>query len=214
MLAAAFLAAPAYATSVTVVLTGEWSQVTDNANVTNGSITVGGAFTVTLTYDDATSDIDPDPASGGYLLPGATSSLELESGSYTFTLLASEGIIFGIGDNLNGQDDFGWFAENYTTVGPLPVGITTGYGYTNPFVTDQTQLAHASDALTDLPWDVEPYDDTNLGMYFLIAVEGAGANKHIELVGDFTEFTVLPEPSILTLAMLGTSALVGFLRRG
>jgi hypothetical protein len=210
----AFAAGPSYATSVTVLLSGEWDTVTDNASVTNGTIVVGSSFTVTLTYDDATADIDPDPTVGSYLLPAATSSLTLATGSYTFTLLASEGIIFAVDDNLSGQDDFGWFAENFTTSGPLPGGVTTGYGYMNPLVFDTTETAHSSDALTGLPWSVADYDSPNLGMYFLIAVNGAGAGKYIELFGDFTEFAVLPEPSVLTLAALGCAALLAVRRRG
>jgi hypothetical protein len=206
-------AGPSYATSVTVLLSGTWDSVTDNASVTNGSITTGGTFTVTLTYDDATPDIDPDPTVGSYLMPAATSSLTLATGSYTFTLLAGEGIIFGVDDDLSGQDDFGWFAENYTTSGPLPGGVTTGYGYMNPLVFDTTQTAHSSDDLTGLPWSVADYDSPNLGMYFLIAVNGAGADKYIELVGDFTQFTVLPEPSALVLTGLGCAALL-LRRRG
>jgi hypothetical protein len=204
-------AAPAYATSVTVVLSGEWSQVTDNATVTNGSISVGGSFSVTLTFDDATVDSDPDPTVGSYLFSAATSDLTLTTGSYTFTLLSGEDIIFGIDDDWSGQDDFGWFAENFATSGPLPLGVTTGYGYMNPFVLDSTQSAHNSDALTNLPWSVAAYDLPS--MYFLIAVNGAGTNKFIELVGDFTQFSVLPEPSMLALVAFGCAVLLGAHRR-
>jgi hypothetical protein len=207
-------AGQAGATSVTVVLSGEWYDVTDNAGVTDGSLTVGGAFTVTLTYDDATPDIDPDPTSGGYLLPAATSALSLSSGSYTFTLNAGEDIQFGVGDDYFGQDDFGWFAENYTTSGPLPGGVSTGYGYMNPLVYDTTETAHSSDALTGLPWDVDAYDSPNNGMYFLIAVNGAGSGKYIELAGNFTDFSVLPEPSALCLVGVAGALAALSRRRG
>jgi hypothetical protein len=209
----AFAAGPSYATSVTVLLSGEWYAVTDNASVTDGSITTGDTFTVTLTYDDATADINPDPTLGDYLLPAATSSLALTTGSYTFTLLASEGIIFSVGDSYFGQDDFGWFAENFTTSGPLPGGVSTGYGYMNPLVFDITETAHSSDALTGLPWSVADYYSPNQGMNFLIAVNGAGPNKYIELSGDFTQFSVLPEPSALILAGLGCATVLVRRRR-
>ena len=210
----ALAAGPAAATSVTVQLSGEWFDVTDNAGVTDGSVTTGDAFTVTLTYDDSTADVDPDPSVGSYLLPGSSSSLTLATGSYMFSLLPSEGIIFAVDDNVSGQDDFGWFAENFTTSGPLPLGISTGYGYMNPLVFDSTQTAHSSDALTGLPWSVAAYDSPNLGMYFLIAVTGAGPNKFIELAGDFTQFSVLPEPSLLTLLGVSSALLLGAARRG
>jgi hypothetical protein len=200
----ALAAAPAaHATSVTVLLSGEWFQVTDNAGVTDGSITVGGTFTLTLTYDDAATDGDPNSATGFYLLPAANTDLSLSTGNYSFALSPSAGVEFVVDNGFSGQDAFGLFAENFSTTGSLPGGVTTGYGYTNPFVVDSTQTAHSSDDLTGLPWDVSAYDSPNLGMYFLIAVNGAGSNKFIELMGDFTEFTVLPEPSSLVLLSLG-----------
>jgi hypothetical protein len=212
---AALAAAPAYATSVTVLLSGEWFQVTDNAGVTDGSITTEGAFTVSLSFDDATSDSDPDPSVGFYLLLAPTTDLSLSTGSYTFSLSSSENVELGVDDNWSGQDDFGLFAENFSTSGPLPVGVTTGYGYMNPFVIDSTQTAHSSDSLTDLPWAVSAYDSPNLGMYFLIAVNGAGTNKFIELFGEFTEFTVLPEPAASFLLLAGCGALtIARSRRG
>jgi hypothetical protein len=194
------------------LLSGEWFQVTDNAGVTDGSIANGGTFTVSLTFDDTTPDGDASSTTGFFLLPAATSDLSLTTGSYTFTLSPSENVELVVDDNLSGQDDFGLFAENFTTSGPLPGGISTGYGYMNPFVVDSTETAHSSDALTGLPWLVSAYDSPNQGMYFLIAVNGAGANKYIELFGDFTDFTVLPEPSTLLLLLAGGAATAA--RRG
>ena len=208
LLCLAFVAAvPAYATSVTVQMSGEWFQVTDNAGVTDGSIADGGTFTVTLNYDDETPDDEPDTSLGLFVVSAASSSLTLTTGNYSFTLLASETIEISIGDDYFGQDDLGLFAENFTTSGPLPLGVTTGYGYVNPFVVDSSQTAHSSDALASLPWSVSAYDSPNLGMYFLIAVNGAGANKYIELFGDFTDFSVLPEPSLVALMLFGAAAL-------
>jgi hypothetical protein len=205
---AALTAAPAaHATSVTVLLSGEWFQVTDNGNATGGAIAVGVPFTVTLTYDDAAGDVNSDPTLGDYVLSGGSSSLALATGGFTFTLGFSESIIFSVGDGYFGQDDFVWFAENFTTSGPLPLGITTGYGYMSPNVADSTATAHTSDDLADLPWNVSAYNSPNLGMYFLIAVNGAGPGKFIELFGDFTQFTLLPEPSSLLLLVLGALAI-------
>ncbi|MGH7289271.1 MAG: hypothetical protein ACREI8_14765 [Myxococcota bacterium] len=196
-LAALGLAPPARATTVTVALTGEWFAVTDNANVTNGSIAVGGAFTVTLSYDDATADSDPSANTGAYFVPGASGSLTLETGDYTFTLLASETILIGIDDNVSGDDLLGLFAENFATSGPLIAGASTGYGYTNPTLFDSSQTAHSSDDLTDLPWAIDAYDAP--GIYFFIEVLGKGPSKYIELTGEFTNLAVLPEPSMLAL---------------
>lgn len=205
--AVALGAGPARATSVTVLLTGTWTMVTDTAGVT--SIDEGDTFTVTLTYDDATPEVDPEPDDdltlGDYLLPAATSALTLTTGSYTFTLPASEGIGFSVGNSYLGNDDFVIFAENFTSSGLSPFG--TGYGYMNPSVYDTTETAHSSDALADLPWDITAYDSSD-EMYFLIAVTGAGPGAYLELIGDFTQFSVLPEPSLMTLAVLAASALV------
>jgi len=211
-------AAPAGATTVTVALTGEWFGVTDSANVTNGSISVGGSFTVTLSYDDATPDIDhidpapdPDPNTGSYLMTGAT--LTLETGDYTFTMFPSSTVVFGINDDVNGQDLFGWFADYFTTSGPpLSAGASTGYGYMNPGVFDSTSTAHSSDELTDLPWSIAAYDSPNLGMLFLIEVLVPGEEEEPEpdflrLEGDFTDFQVLPEPSTLALGAVALLAL-------
>src|SRR5262245_16187456 len=204
-------AAPAGATTVKVALTGKWFAVTDNASVTNGSIAVGGSFTVTLSYNDATPDVDPDPNVGSYLITGAT--LTLKTGDYTFTMLSTSTVVFGIDDNVNGQDLFGWFADYFSTSGPLAAPATTGYGYMNPSVADSTSTAQSSDDLTGLPWAISKYDSPNLGMFFLIEVLNKGPNKFIQLEGDFTDFKVLPEPSTLALGSVTLLALA-CLRRG
>jgi hypothetical protein len=204
-LAALGLAAPAGATTVTVEISGTWDSVTDNASVTNGSITVGGSFLATLVYDDATPDSDPSVSTGAYFVPGASGSLMLETGDYTFTLLASETILIGIDDNVSGDDLLGLFAENFTTSGPLIAGASTGYGYINPTLFDSSQTAHSSDDLTDLPWSIGAYDAP--GIYFFIEVLGKGPNKFIELSGEITGLAVLPEPSTFALGAVALLAL-------
>jgi hypothetical protein len=186
--------------------------VVDNASVTNGTIVVGGSFTATLVFDDATPDTDASPNVGDYLLPAASTDLVLATGSYTFSLLSTSSISFGIDDNVGGQDGFGFFTEYFSTSGPLAAGASTGYGYANPALFDNSQTAHSSDDLTALPWDASAYDNTNF--YFLIAVLGKGPNKFIELSGAITELSVLPEPSMLALVALAASALAFTPRRG
>ena len=208
----ALAAGPAAATSVTVQISGTWDSVTDNAAVTNGSITVGGAFSATLVFDDAAADLDASANVGDYLLPAASTDLVLGTGSYTFSLLSTSPISFGIDDNVGGQDGFGFFAEHFTTSGPLSSGASTGYGYANPALFDNSQTAHSSDDLTALPWDASAYDNTNF--YFLIEVLGKGSNKFIELSGPITELSVLPEPSMVVLVALSATALALAVRRG
>lgn len=204
-------AAPSHATSVTVVIAGAWDSVVDNASVTNGTLAVGGVFSATFVYDDAASDLNPTANVGDYLLPATTTDLVLSSGSYTFSLLSTSPVSLGIDNNVGGQDGFGFFAEYFTTSGPLAAGASTGYGYANPALFDNSQTAHSSDDLTGLPWDASAYD--NASFYFLIAVVGKGANKYIELSGTITSLTVLPEPSFVTLSVIGLSALLFAHRR-
>ncbi len=203
---------PAHATSVTVVISGTWDSVIDNASVTNGSLVVGGGFTATLVFDDAAADLDPSANVGDYLLPAATTDLVLSSGSYAFTLLSTSSVSLGIDNNVGGQDGFGFFAEHFTTSGPLVSGASTGYGYANPALFDNSQTAHSSDDLTALPWDASAYDNTNF--YFLIAVLGKGSNRFIELSGTITGLAVLPEPSSWALLALAGAAITASRFRG
>jgi hypothetical protein len=202
---AALAAAPVHATSVTVLMSGTWFNVIDNANVSGGSIAVGTPFTVTLTYDDAVADSNADPTIGDYVIPGASAALALATGGFTFSLVSTESLLLGVGNNtLAGEDDLLYFAQNFTTSGPLPGGITTGLANSSMLLVDSSQTAHSSDSLTGIPWSVAAYDSPNQGMYFLIQVLGAGANKKIELFGEFTSFAVLPEPSLLAVLVLAS----------
>jgi hypothetical protein len=199
-------ATPALATSVTVQISGTWDSVIDNASVLDGSITVGGSFTATLVFDDGAPDTNGLANVGDYLLPAATTDLVLSTGSYSFSLLSTSSVSFGIEDNVGGQDGFGFFAEHFTTTGPLAAGASTGYAYSNPALFDNSQSAHSSDDLTALPWDISAYD--NASFYYLAEVLGKGSNKFIELQGTITDLTLLPEPSALMLLGLGLGALV------
>jgi hypothetical protein len=195
---------------VTVQFTGTWDSVVDNGSATNGSLVVGGSFVATLTFDDATPDSNGTANVGDYLLPAASTDLVLSTGDYSFTLLSSSPVSFGIEDNVGGQDGFGFFAEYFSTSGPLASGASTGYGYANPGLFDNSQTAHSSDDLTALPWNASLYDNTNF--YFLIEVLGKGAGKFIELSGPVSQLSVLPEPSIAILMLVGLLAIA--LRRG
>jgi hypothetical protein len=180
--------------------------------VTDGSITVGGSFTATFVFDDSAPDTNGSANVGDYLLPASTSDLVLSTGSYSFNLLSTSPISLGIDDNVGGQDGFGLFAEYFTTSGPLAAGASTGYGYANPALFDNSQTAHSSDDLTALPWDASAYDSA--AFYFLIEVLGKGPNKFIELQGTITDLAVLPEPSSLFLTGLSLVALTLAYLRG
>jgi len=213
LLAAAALAAgSAYATSVTVQITGTWDDVVDTANVANSTLAVGGSFTATLVYDDATPDGNPgNPSIGQYLFSPGSSDVVLESGDYTFSLASTSMIDFGVTNNLAGQDGFGFLAEYFTTSGPLSAG-STGYGYANPALFDSTATAQSSDALTALPWEATEYN--NKSFYFIIEVLGVGSGQYIELSGDIEQLNVLPEPSFIALIAVAFGACARIRRRG
>jgi hypothetical protein len=203
---AALAAAPAYATSVTVQITGTWSSVTDNANVFGGSVGIGTSFSATLIYDDATADGDPDPNVGSFSVAAAASDLSITTSSFVFTPGGSAPLAMAVeNDNAFGEDTVFLFADGYTASG-LPLGISlTGTRYANPTLTDTSATAHVSGALTGLPWSIGSYDISSF--YFFSQIAGAGANKFIELQGTVTELTLLPEPSTAFLCILAGLAI-------
>lgn len=206
-------AGPAYATSVTVQITGTWTTVADNANVLGGTVVNGTSYVATLVYDDATADTDPDPNAGAYDVPAASSDLSITTAGFTFTPGATALLGIAIDNNNSfGEDAIFLFTDGYTASG-LPGGISLGgTRFANPTLTDTSGTAHSSDALSALPWSIGSYNITSF--YFFAGVLGAGANKFIELQGTITGLTVLPEPSILPLIALGGLAIAWARRRG
>ena len=98
------LAVQAGAVPVTVQLTGTWDSVLDTAGVLDGSIVVGGSWTATLVYDDSAPDLSPSPTTGSYSIPAAAFDLTFTSGSYSFSLSASESGEISIDDGVSGSD--------------------------------------------------------------------------------------------------------------
>jgi hypothetical protein len=95
----ALAAGPSYATSVTVLISGVWDDsVIDDLGVTNGAIALGGTYTATLVFDDATPDTDGTSNVGNYQLAAASTDLVISSGGFTFSLPSSASISFGIDD--------------------------------------------------------------------------------------------------------------------
>jgi hypothetical protein len=203
---------PAYATSVTVQITGTWDSVTDSASVLDGSITVGGSFTATLTYDDAVLDSDPSSEFGAYDTAAASSDLSVVTGNFSFSPASGVGI--GVeNDNAFGEDWIYLYAENYVGTGPFPVGVGTGAtAYANPTLTDYSGTAHSSDALVGLNWDLADYDYAFF--YLFVEITGAGPLQYVEFQGTITDIEVLPEPTALTLAGVACAALLVARRRG
>lgn len=197
----ALTTAPAHATSVTVLITGTWDSVTDNGNVLGGTVGNGTSFSAVLTYDDATPDGDADPNVGSFSVAAASSDLSITTAGFLFTPGATAPLAMFIeNDNGFGEDTLALFTDGYTATG-LSDGISlTGTRYANPTFTDTSATAHASGALTGLPWSIGSYDITSF--YFFAQVAGAGANKLIELQGTVTGLAVVPEPSGIGLVLL------------
>jgi hypothetical protein len=206
------MAPAADATSVTVQISGTWDSVFDNANVLGGTVTAGTGFTATLVYDDSTLDTNPSASTGGYDVPASSSDLTIMTSTFVFSPGASS--LLGItieDDNGFDEDALFLFIDGYTASG-LPTGISLGgTRYANPTFTDTSGSAHSSDDLTDLAWSTGAYDITSF--FFTAGVVGAGAGKLITLQGTVSSFTVLPEPSLAWLLVLGCVAAVGLSTR-
>ena len=219
-------AMPAFATPVTVQISGIWDSVVDTgcdkmvpACVLDGSVTVGGSFAATLVYDDATTDDDPSGGSGAYDVGAAFSDLSLVTGNYSFSPNSGVGIAVENGlpeQDPPEQDQTILFAENYVVTGPeFPTGVGTGeIAFANPILVDLSATAHGSDALIGLNWVFSDFDEGSF--YLFVEITGAGALQFIEFDGTITDIDVeiLPEPSLLALAAAALIALVALHRRG
>ena len=202
----------ASATTVTVVMTGIWSQVDDTAGVLDGSVAVGSAFTATFTYDDQTPDCEPFNGLGCYLMNGSAGSLTFATGNYSFV---DEGIAnngLSTENDFQGQDIVALFFDRYRISGPLPVGVALApLAYANPSLVDYSRTALSSDRLLDVVWDANLYDTD---FYFFGPVTNRGATDYIEFGGAIASMTVtLPEPAGAALVSAGLVSLALLRRR-
>src|SRR5262245_55821118 len=186
---AVLFAGPTHATSVTVLLSAEWFQVDDSAGVLDASISVGGAFTATLVYDDSVTDLDPT-GDGFYVTGAASSDLTIVSGNFIF----SPGSDVGIGVENDGVlgDRTLVSATNYVASG-LVAGGSGLPAYADFTFTDPSTNAHTSDALVGLNWVLGDFDDAFLDLF--VAITGFDNPEFIELQGTVKQIHVLPEPS-------------------
>ncbi len=198
----------ASASTVTVVMTGTWDSVVDTASVLDGSITVGGSFTATFTYDDSVPDCESFVGIGCFLLNENLGSLSFATGNYLFV---DQGVsLNGVAteDSVQGIDLVGLFFDRYLLTGSLPSGVALmPLAYANPTLSDYSETALTSDRLTDVPWDASLFD-TNF--YFFGPISGRGAQDYIELNGVITSLNVVPEPATSVLAAV---ALAGAMLR-
>jgi hypothetical protein len=205
-------AAPAFATSVTVEISGTWDSVIDSAGVLDCSVVACDSFTVTLVYDDSGDDQDPSGGFGSYFTAAANSDLSVLTGNYSF----SPGSDVGVGvenNNEFGEDQTFSHAEDYTASG-LPIGVGTGpFTFADVTLTDSSGTAHINDALVGLNWNLAAYD----GAFFHLFVEITGAGpgqQSLDFQGTINQIQILPEPSVTALAGLCAVLLLGLRRRG
>jgi len=193
-------AAPSSATTVTVVMTGTWSQVTDTAGVLDGSVTAGGSFTATFTYDDQTPDCEPFVGIGCYVMNGSSGTLAFSTGNYSFLDQGTSQNGVGTEDSVQGVDLVGLFFDRYSISGPLAAGVGLApLAYANPTLTDYSETALTSDQLLDVPWDSSLWDGS---FYFFGPVTNRGPQDFVEFSGSITSIQVVPEPEMARLVLL------------
>jgi len=188
----------AYATSVTVQISGTWHAIADTASVLDGSAGVGDSFTATLVYDDAVGDTDPTIGFGLYVTPAASSDLTISTGNYSFAPASSVNV--GVeNDNVFGEDWIYLDASSYGVAGPLPASVGTGAtAYSLITLTDYSAAAHGSEALLGLNWDLADYDDSFV--YLFVQITGFPTPQYVEFMGTIDQISLLPEPSLFVLA--------------
>jgi hypothetical protein len=209
----------ASAATVTVVMTGQLTIVDDSNSVTDGSLSVGVPYTLTMVYDDSSPDLENDPllaGLGNYLIPAADSSYTITVGSYTFDSGNPLNISLLDGFYAPSEDALIWYADGFASTGPLDPGVTFGtFGYSNPSLYDYSGTALTSDRLTDANWNRAAYAADNQAFYHFVEVldPSTSVRDYVELIGSIDSISVVPEPAALPLVGSVLAALFGLRRR-
>ena len=209
-------AGSASATTVTIVMTGQLTIVDDSNSVTDGSLSVGVPYTLTMVYDDTAIDSDSDPTSGTYLMPGATSSYSITVGNYTFDAagVLNIGLLDGFFDP--SEDTLGWYVDQFSITGTLDPGVSVGpVTYSNPALYDYTGAALTSDQLTSANWNRSAYasDDQAFWLFVEVLDPSTTVRDYIELNGTIANIVVsMPEPSLAPLLLAGLGAIAALRR--
>ena len=204
--------------SATIQLFGTWTSVDDTAAVLDGSIAVGSNFVATLIYDNATTNANTGPSAafaGTYLAAPDESDFGITSGNYSFTLPTGELAEIDV-DHLYSSfpDEIILYAEGYVLNGPLPGGVSGGFGYVNPSLQNYANNALANNSLIDVPWAIASWPSTDF--YLFIGINGAGAGQYVELDGTIDRIVrhTLPRFTAITvngadLDLSGSNVLAG-----
>lgn len=199
------LAPAAGAAPVTVLMTGTWNVFEDTGGVLDGSVGLGTAFTLTFSYDDATPDDDPSSSAGYYLFGGGAYTLEIETGNYTISASPTSTTELALTVTGGGGGDLTLYTEGFDVAGPGSPSF--GFlSYLNPSAFGLPAGTFSSDALVGLPWGALA---GALNVYFFGSDDGV---DFVELSGEPTSLTVVPEPGSAVLVALGL-AWVGARRR-
>lgn len=202
------LSAPAFATSVTVTMTGVWTFVDDTGSVLGGAITPGSAFSATLVYDDATLDSNPDStAYGNYAVAPTQFGFTVTSGGFTFSQVFGGLNTIDVLDPGTG-DGVSTYAEDLA-VSP-PVG-PIGFSWAAVSLDDPSGTALSSDALTGVPWTLSSW--ASAGVTVFADIDDGNPLTTFDLEGDITSLTATPEPGTSTLVLAGLVLLASRARR-
>lgn len=209
LLAALALAPRTRGASATVRLSGTWTTVNDTASVLDGSIGVGSNFVATLVYDDTTTNANTgsDAAlTATYLVAPGQSSLNITSGNYSFTLPATEGVEIDVNHLYHSDpDEIILFAQNYILTGPLPGGVSGGFGYVNPELQNYTKNALANDSLTGVPWSLSSWPSTDFYLFMGINTNGVSSGQYIEFDGTIDRIVPQTLPQFTGITVSGTN---------
>jgi hypothetical protein len=209
LLAAAFLLvgpAIAEAASIGLRLTGTIDE-TYIGGLSEGLVAVGTPFSLSVTFDDAVSDEEPDPSMGRY--PGSPPpwSIVLEVGGYTLSTESS--YYFRVHNNALDEvyDHVNVWTNSSTNsvVGPLSTPTPPEDNFLEFYLFDTDGAALQSDALTSVPWNLSFWPDSRVDFGFQDTFPTTwffGGSGPIE------SLTVVPEPSAALLCGLGLAGLV------
>jgi hypothetical protein len=204
-LAAIFIARPAAAATVSVLMSGVWSSFSDTGNQLDASVGLGSAFSLTFTYDDLTPDQDPDPEFGVYDFAAGSYTLTFTTGNYVFSVAATSTASLEVTNSPSG-DSIALLAFDWTATGPGSP-VFPSLSYLNPGALALPTSTFSSDALVGLPWDSLA---GVLNVYFFGSENGV---DFVELSGEPSTITTVPEPGTALLLAAGIAALATGARR-
>jgi hypothetical protein len=198
------------AASATVQLSGTWTTVNDTALVLDGSIATGSNFVATLVYDDTTTNANTGSIAafaGTYLVAPDRSDFSITSGHYSFTLPGTELVEIDV-DHLYSSfpDEIILYAEGYVLNGPLPGGVSGGFGYANPQLQNYAKNALTDNSLTGVPWSLSSWPSTDF--YLFIGINGAGSGQYVELDGTIDRIVPRTLPQFTGMAVSGADLIL------